>query len=151
VSRGRDYWNSEKVQNVIRLKDNTILATVKGSRNYSTMVQLGGKLHSQCTCPFGSRCKHAVALLYTLLEFQKTKKIPELSDPDERMDLLLKSDTSEEDDFDDNELIEGSKLSSAATRKTAKAYIQELCEKKCQRVAYRNGHQNGTSLGSDSG
>lgn len=116
VSRGRDYWNSGKVQNVIRLKENTVLATVKGSRNYTTMVQFGDTLHSQCTCPFGSRCKHAVALLYTLLELQKTKKIPELSDTDERLEH-------------DNELIEGSDLSSTATLKTAKAYIQELCEK----------------------
>ena len=62
VARGRPY--EERVADIRRAPDGTVVATVRGSENYVTTLRVdeSGRLRAGCSCPVGYRCKHAVAL-----------------------------------------------------------------------------------------
>ena len=62
--RGRAYHKAGKVRNLALAPDGGLLATVDGTRKYATLLfqEKDGKLASLCTCPYGPRCKHAVAI-----------------------------------------------------------------------------------------
>lgn len=65
---------------------NTICATVKGTDEYNTEVDLpGGMLtFARCTCPYAAQanCKHMAALLYAVDagEYTFTDEMPERND-----------------------------------------------------------------------
>ncbi|MDO9097826.1 MAG: SWIM zinc finger family protein, partial [Candidatus Methanoperedens sp.] len=59
--RGMDYFEDERVTNVIKLK-NTLIGEVMGSAIYKTQVALDN-LGCDCSCPYGTNCKHGVAVL----------------------------------------------------------------------------------------
>lgn len=59
--RGMDYFEDERVTNVIKLK-NTLIGEVMGSAIYKTQVDLDN-LGCDCSCPYGTNCKHGVAVL----------------------------------------------------------------------------------------
>ncbi len=63
--RGEEYYEADRVTDAAFNKDKTFLtATVKGSRNYRTEIQLrGGAVSGVCTCPYGDLCKHIIATL----------------------------------------------------------------------------------------
>ena len=58
IERGEDYLNSVKY--CIKIK-NFIYGKVEGSHTYKTEVDLD-TLEGDCSCPYGTNCKHAVAL-----------------------------------------------------------------------------------------
>ena len=62
--RGRAYHKDGRVRNIALTSEGRLLATVDGTRKYATQLfqEEGGKLASECTCPYGPRCKHAVAV-----------------------------------------------------------------------------------------
>ena len=62
--RGRAYHKAGKVRNLALASEGWLLATVDGTKKYATRLfqEEGEKLASECTCPYGPRCKHAVAL-----------------------------------------------------------------------------------------
>jgi uncharacterized Zn finger protein len=62
--RGRVYHKAGKVRDIALTPEGGLLATVQGSRKYATLFfqEKNGELGSLCTCPYGSSCKHAVAL-----------------------------------------------------------------------------------------
>jgi uncharacterized Zn finger protein len=62
--RGRAYHKAGKVRNLALTSEGWLLATVDGTKKYATRLfqEEGEKLASECTCPYGPRCKHAVAL-----------------------------------------------------------------------------------------
>ncbi len=62
--RGHAYHKAGKVRNLALAPDGGLLATVDGTRKYATLLfqEKDGKLASLCTCPYGPRCKHAVAI-----------------------------------------------------------------------------------------
>jgi uncharacterized Zn finger protein len=74
LSRGRGYANSQHVSQLARTDDGMLLAWVQGTERYATHVQIhaadknGETLTSQCSCPVGYRCKHAVAVILSYLD-----------------------------------------------------------------------------------
>ena len=66
IERGEGYLNS--VEHCIKL-GNSIYGKVQGSNMYKTEVDLNS-LKGDCSCPYGTNCKHAVALYLT---YQKGK------------------------------------------------------------------------------
>ncbi len=102
VSRGTSYQKSGYVHNLAMTSSGDLLAWVKGSENYATTVSMEkGRLSSDCTCPYGGTCKHAVAVVLEYLDhLQKGSKLPRAEEDDERS-LLLEDGSSVHDDDDD--------------------------------------------------
>lgn len=93
--RGRAYHKDGRVRDIAVTSEGRLLATVDGTRRYATLLfqENGGELASACTCPYGPRCKHAVALACACLALLAAKQtIPLASDNDKRLlDLDLTS------------------------------------------------------------
>ncbi|MCC7473766.1 MAG: SWIM zinc finger domain-containing protein [Pirellulales bacterium] len=73
VSRGRSYENQGRVKGLAISEDGRLLATVHGGERYVVSVWLVAgkkldKIDSQCTCPVGLNCKHAVATVAAYLQ-----------------------------------------------------------------------------------
>jgi uncharacterized Zn finger protein len=86
VSRGRDYQRLGKVQELRRTQKGGLVADVRGGKSYITQVYFRkGKLESDCTCPYGARCKHAVAVILEYLEqTKKGTEVPTAAENDRR-------------------------------------------------------------------
>lgn len=67
--RGLNYWKEGRVLNV-KEKNGCYSATVQGTHNYTTTVQLDGDeiVSTSCNCPYGADCKHIAALLCEIRE-----------------------------------------------------------------------------------
>ncbi|MCY3762848.1 MAG: hypothetical protein OXH50_16490 [Gemmatimonadetes bacterium] len=76
VARGQSCLESRAVQDLKRAEDGALVAWVQGSRRYATRVRTEGRnnLQSECTCPYWTTCKHAVAVVLEYLENIKNKK-----------------------------------------------------------------------------
>ncbi|MCL1926885.1 MAG: SWIM zinc finger family protein [Syntrophorhabdaceae bacterium] len=86
--RGLAYHKAGKVRNLARTSEGGLLATVDGTRKYATQFfqEEGEKLASECTCPYGPRCKHAVAAACTGLALLAAKtSIPLAAANDKRL------------------------------------------------------------------
>ncbi len=73
VERGRTYQRSGRVKDLRVAGDGALLATVVGGERYATTVVLvpglgRPSLESDCTCPIGSNCKHAIAVVADYLQ-----------------------------------------------------------------------------------
>jgi len=96
--RGRAYHKAGNVRNLVHTSEGGLLATVDGTRKYTTRLfqEEGGKLASECTCPYGPRCKHAVAVACTGLALLAAKTpIPLAAANDKRlldMDIAVSPD-----------------------------------------------------------
>jgi uncharacterized Zn finger protein len=103
LSRGQSYQRSHRVQEVVQTERGELLAWVQGEKRYVTQVDFrGGELISTCTCPYGSTCKHAVAVVLEYLDLLKKKmEVPRITKQDKR--LLLVKKTEDEGEWDDNE------------------------------------------------
>ena len=67
VSRGRTYQRNSSVSDLGITPEGALIAYVLGSTRYVTQVTIqDGDLTSECTCPYWTTCKHAVAVV---LEF----------------------------------------------------------------------------------
>lgn len=106
VSRGRNYQRGGRVKDLVISKDGRLLAYVSGGERYITSVWLtGGKkkakyVQSKCTCPIGSNCKHAVAVVAEYLEQKAVdSEIPIAGDEDSRW-ARLNDQALEEDDWE---------------------------------------------------
>ncbi len=96
--RGHTYYEDERVENVVLTHEGGLLATVHG---YVTLIfqELDGKLASLCTCPYGTRCKHAVALACAGLALLAEKTtIPLIEADDRRLSKLQNATSSDETD-----------------------------------------------------
>lgn len=86
-TRGRGYRREGRVSDLVRGPGGSILALVEGTDTYTTAVRYRDGLESSCTCPVGSSCKHAVAVV---LEYQSLinehKEIAELADGNPLLD-----------------------------------------------------------------
>ena len=85
LKRGRDYADSRNVRSLWVTEDGmNLLAIVVGTHEYSTLVFLDeGRrknqftLHSDCSCPVGTHCKHGVATIVRFLDcLAKNQPIP---------------------------------------------------------------------------
>jgi uncharacterized Zn finger protein len=109
LDRGRRYHSTGAVRDLGRT-DETIMAWVRGSHRYATRVTLQepGTLSSDCSCPYFSTCKHAVAVVLTYLDrLNSGEAVPPLDDDDPRLAALedLQEGFDEEGEYED-EIIE---------------------------------------------
>src|SRR3990172_7784279 len=102
VSRGTSYQKSGAVRDLAVTDEGGLLAWVRGSENYATTASMEkGRLSSDCTCPYGATCKHAVAIVLEYLDcLQKNTKVP-LADTDDERLLLLEDESYALDDDDE--------------------------------------------------
>lgn len=142
IKKGEDYFNSGRVAN-LRFTPRGILARVAGTEEYITLVAIEGRdkqkeIVSDCTCPVGVDCKHAVATILAFSHAVKEKlEIPivQLMDPDIKK---LDGVTDDEDgDYDDSEcdLSQVSKKSAKSTPdKDIAEFLDQLNKESLKRV-----------------
>jgi uncharacterized Zn finger protein len=83
LSRGRHYKRMGRVKELVHSAGGAIIARVEGAHQYETTVSYDDGLQSECTCPVGSRCKHAVALIIEYQDLLKEhREIPVVADGD---------------------------------------------------------------------
>ena len=125
LKRGEDYYKSGRVTN-LRITPKGILANVSGTNEYITLVTLEKQgrqkeIVSECTCPVGSNCKHAVATILAFSQNIKNKTnrpIADLHDPDIES---LKGFVSEAKDTEDDEDIAFPDVSSQQKKLSGKS------------------------------
>ncbi|HNW60761.1 MAG TPA: SWIM zinc finger family protein [bacterium] len=90
LSRGKTYQRSGQVEGLGITPQNDLVAWVQGSVRYATQVRCReGELSSACTCPYGTSCKHAVAVVIDYLQAVKAgKTIPQVADNDKRLKMI---------------------------------------------------------------
>ncbi len=94
LSRGRQYQREGRVHELVRSPNEAIVAWVDGTERYATAVYFDDGIRSICTCPVGSGCKHAVAVILECLALHKdNRSIRDLPADDSR--LLLLNDGAE--------------------------------------------------------
>ena len=88
--RGQNYELRGRVHDLSATLDGWLVAWVQGSERYATRVFLRpDQLASDCTCPYGSSCKHAVAVaLAYLARSEQAKSLPVVAATDPRLVLL---------------------------------------------------------------
>jgi uncharacterized Zn finger protein len=130
VTKGEQYSRSGHVVELSCLATGELLAWVDGTERYATRVTLkkGRKgspsVVGECSCPVGSQCKHAVAVvLQGLLSLQSGAEIPLVEDEeqDERLQWLEEDaydETDEEDGWDHEGYDDDWKPRSRARRAT---------------------------------
>lgn len=104
VSRGKSYRKNGHVRELAQTSEGRLIAYVRGSERYVTQVASdSGNLSSECTCPYGSTCKHAVAVVLEYLEqIRQGKEIVRASDDDPRFAMLEAEDEDDYDGYDDD-------------------------------------------------
>ncbi len=69
TSEGMKYQDEDRVKEIKRSSEGSLIARVLGTVEYFTEVSLEkGKLNSTCTCPVEHDCKHGVAAVLEYLE-----------------------------------------------------------------------------------
>ena len=104
VTRGQDYQKRGYVEDLGKLGDGNIIASVQGTEYYATQVILAEKkLSSQCTCPYGFNCKHAVAVILEYIDCLKNKRAVGLVKDPKEDPRLMELEEACGDDWDDEE------------------------------------------------
>lgn len=89
MSRGKQYQHDGRVRDLVRSANGAIVAWVDGTKRYATAVYFDDGLVSECTCPVGDSCKHAVAVVLEYLALcEKKIAVPTLPASDTRRMLL---------------------------------------------------------------
>lgn len=91
--RGRQYLCEHRVEDLARSSSGELVAWVAGTERYATAITAsGGKIRSWCTCPVGTSCKHAVAVVLEYLESLKNNvPVRTLADNDPRLLIFARS------------------------------------------------------------
>ena len=71
--RGKQYQRDGRVHDLVRSANEGIVAWVDGTERYATAVYFDDGLVSECTCPVGDSCKHAVAVVLEYLALCEKK------------------------------------------------------------------------------
>ena len=102
VSRGRTYQRNSSVSDLGITPEGALIAYVLGSTRYVTQVAIqDGDLTSECTCPYWTTCKHAVAVVLEYLMCLKNDvAVPEIPQTDPRPDRLRETETTGEEYWD---------------------------------------------------
>ena len=102
VSRGRTYQRNSSVSDLGITPEGTLIAYVLGSTRYVTQVAIqDGDLTSECTCPYWTTCKHAVAVILEYLMCLKNDvAVPQIPPTDPRLDRLRETETTGEEYWD---------------------------------------------------
>ena len=137
VARGRSYQRKGAVLELQRTDDGALVASVVGSSLYSARVSIDGskELISECTCPYWTTCKHAVAVVLEYLEMaKKGTAVGRIEADDPRLEVLdaIKEDDGEPLEFDVNEpngesaeTLSASSGTGQSGASSLRAYLQE--------------------------
>lgn len=115
VERGRSYQRQGRVRELALTAQGILLGWVQGGERYATRVELDSsrrkrsdRIRSECSCPVGWSCKHAVAVIVELLEIiGEGKAVSVAGDDDHRLDVIKASaDEGFDDLYDDDEFFE---------------------------------------------
>lgn len=89
VGRGKSY--KRQVEDLRVTADGALLAWVLGGDRYATRVRMdaGDDLSSQCACPYGESCKHAVATILAYLDAEWKNYLAELREQNARRPRML--------------------------------------------------------------
>ncbi len=143
VSRGRTYQRNSSVSDLGITPEGALIAYVLGSARYVTQVAIqDGDLTSECTCPYWTTCKHAVAVVLEYLMCLKNDvAVPQIPQTDPRLDLLQETETPAEEhwnpelgmwvDTEEQPAVEHQKNTgplSAYLKKQTKAQLVELLD-----------------------
>ncbi len=84
TAKGIKYQEEERVKEIKRTSEGSLVALVEGTIEYFTEVSLeNGKLSSICTCPVGHDCKHGVAAVLEYLErIEQGEEVPVIAEED---------------------------------------------------------------------
>jgi uncharacterized Zn finger protein len=84
TAKGITYQEEERVKEIKRTPEGSLVARVEGTTDYFTEISLiEGKLSSVCTCPVGHDCKHGVAAVLEYLELtEQGEEVPLASEED---------------------------------------------------------------------
>lgn len=106
VSRGQSYQRGGQVKDLAISPEGSLVGWVQGTHRYATLVDVQeGELASDCNCPYGGTCKHAVAVVLEGLDLLKKKKeIPLCSKKDKRLEVL--NDFELDEEWDEEEGLE---------------------------------------------
>ena len=90
VARGKTYQGNGSVHDLGVTPSGALISNVRGTLDYTTIVDVeNGELSSQCTCPYGIACKHAVATIIEFLDsLKKDITVPAVSGSDYRLSLF---------------------------------------------------------------
>lgn len=134
VSRGRSYQRSKYVSDLSITGSGELVAWVEGSATYATMVSLDNEeISSECTCPYHSACKHAVAVVLEYLDcLENGCKVPEAGKKDERLNLISRYIDKEVDDYDifDDEIESEDMASTKQGVSSSKTRLEEFLKKR---------------------
>jgi uncharacterized Zn finger protein len=99
--RGRQYMAEHRVEDLARSSSGELVAWVAGTERYATAITAsGGNLRSWCTCPVGTSCKHAVAVVLEYLDALKNNvPVRTLADNDPRLLIFSRSMPGSETDL----------------------------------------------------
>jgi uncharacterized Zn finger protein len=88
--RGQDYEVRGRVRELAATAEGALVAWVQGSQRYATRVTLRpDQLATDCTCPYGGTCKHAVAVALAYLSRpEQAPPLPIVPATDPRLVLL---------------------------------------------------------------
>lgn len=143
VSRGQSYQRAKHVRDLVISAEGRLLATVMGGDHYAVSVWLepqgksGSSIHSECTCPVGSACKHAVAAVAEYLDLlAKNKAVSKSTPEDPRWYKLANRDEDLDEDADnDDEEIEG------PAHRISRAESRQILDKKIERHIRAKGRE----------
>lgn len=84
TAKGIKYQEEDRVKEIKRTPEGSLVARVEGTNDYFTEISLkDGKLNSICTCPVGHDCKHGVAAVLEYLELaEQGEDVPLASEND---------------------------------------------------------------------
>lgn len=124
VSRGRSYQRNGRVKQLCISESGTLLAWVYGGDRYACRVDLdttkrkrSERITSECSCPVGLACKHAVAVIVEYLEaVQAGTAVADASDDDSRLALIEGRD----DEISDDEWVDAPRSRVRRLRKQTK-------------------------------
>ncbi len=94
-NRGSAYQEEGRVSDLAFEQDGGLIAWVAGTKRYATSVDvINGQLVSRCSCPYGYRCKHAVAVVLQYADSLKNKvQLETVTGNDPRL-VMLENGTS---------------------------------------------------------
>ncbi|MEO6162551.1 MAG: SWIM zinc finger family protein, partial [Candidatus Binatia bacterium] len=133
AARGREYQEVGSVRGLARTDDYRLVAWVNGTFEYATAVTVvRRRLISECTCPYGFACKHAVAVVLAYLRcLEDEEPIGIVKSNDSRFELLesgAEHDGEDDRDNDDDEFLDddgyedvAGRAAASKTRRKAKA------------------------------
>src|SRR5436190_1461415 len=107
LERGRTYQREDRVKRLAWASDGRLLATVYGTDRYFVAIRppvkgVSPQPSSECTCPVGLDCKHAIATIAAYRDaLTRNARIPS-ADPDDPRWNKIRDSFDQDEVWDDN-------------------------------------------------